>query len=60
MDQGSDAQDADARRLRRNLPDYIQPHLGALAVGEVDTATVRQWRTKLLDGGLSANRAAKF
>lgn len=38
---------------------YIEPHLGALAVGEVGTATVRQWRTKLLDGGLSANRAAK-
>ena len=38
---------------------YIEPHLGTLAVGEIGTATVRQWRTKLLDDGMSTNRAAK-
>jgi hypothetical protein len=38
---------------------YIGPDLGTLAVGEIGTATVRQWRTKLLDGGVSGNRAAK-
>ena len=38
---------------------HIDPHLGALAVGDVGTATVRQWRTKLLDDGMSGNRAAK-
>jgi integrase len=38
---------------------HIEPHLGALAVREIGTATVRQWRTTLLDGGMSPNRAAK-
>jgi site-specific recombinase XerD len=38
---------------------HIEPHLGALAVGKIGTSTVRQWRTTLLDGGMSANRAAK-
>lgn len=38
---------------------HIEPHLGSLAVGEIGTATVRSWRTTLLDGGMSVNRAAK-
>lgn len=38
---------------------HIDPHLGALAVGDIGTATVRQWRATLLDGGMSGNRAAK-
>ncbi len=39
--------------------DHVEPHLGALAVGEISTATVRHWRTTLLDGGMTGNRAAK-
>jgi integrase len=38
---------------------HIEPHLGAMSVGEIDPATVRRWRTTLLDGGMSGNRAAK-
>lgn len=38
---------------------YVEPHLAALPVGDLGTATVRQWRTRLLDDGMSANRAAK-
>ncbi len=38
---------------------HIEPHLGALAVGDVGTAAIRQWRAQLLDGGMSGNRAAK-
>ena len=38
---------------------YVEPHLGSLAVGDIGTATVRQWRTRLLDDGMSANRTAK-
>jgi integrase len=30
-----------------------------MAVGDIGTAAVRQWRTRLLDGGMSGNRAAK-
>jgi integrase len=38
---------------------HIDPHRGALAVGEISTATVRRWRAQLLDGGIGENRAAK-
>jgi integrase len=38
---------------------HIDPHLGALAVGDIGTATVRQWRAELLDNGMGENRAAK-
>jgi integrase len=38
---------------------HITPTLGALAVGEITTATVRRWRADLLDGGMGGNRAAK-
>lgn len=39
---------------------YIGPALGAMAVGEISTATVRGWRADLLDAGMGANRAAKI
>jgi hypothetical protein len=38
---------------------YVELHLGSVAVCDIGTATVRQWRTRLLDGGMSGNRAAK-
>jgi hypothetical protein len=38
---------------------YIGPTLGAQAVGEISTATVRGWRADLLNAGMGANRAAK-
>lgn len=38
---------------------HIEPQLGAMAVGEIGTDTVRRWRTGLLDAGMSGNRAAK-
>jgi integrase len=38
---------------------HLDPHLGALPVGEIGTSTVRQWRAQLLDGGMGENRAAK-
>jgi hypothetical protein len=38
---------------------HIEPHLGPLAVGEIGTATVRQWRAQLLDQGMGENRATR-
>jgi integrase len=38
---------------------YIEPHLGRVAVSDIGTATVRRWRTRLLDEGMAGNRAAK-
>jgi hypothetical protein len=38
---------------------HIDPHLGALPVGEIGTSAVRQWRAQLLDAGMGENRAAK-
>lgn len=38
---------------------HIDPHLGAVPVGEIGTATVRQWRAQLLDNGMGDSRAAK-
>jgi integrase len=38
---------------------HIAPTLGTLAVGEITTAAVREWRADLLDAGMGGNRAAK-
>lgn len=38
---------------------HIEPKLGRMAVGEIGTATVRQWRAELLDAGMTQGRAAK-
>jgi integrase len=38
---------------------YVDPRLGSMAVGDIGTPRVRQWRAQLLDDGMSVNRAAK-
>lgn len=38
---------------------HIDPHLGHVALGDIDAARVRSWRTKLLDSGVSATMTAK-
>jgi hypothetical protein len=38
---------------------YIEPSLGSVAIGDIDTARVRAWRAGLLDSGVSASMAAK-
>lgn len=43
-------------RLLRN---QIGPHLGAVSVGDIKTSMVREWRTALLDSGVSASVTAK-
>ncbi|WP_231328668.1 tyrosine-type recombinase/integrase [Actinomadura graeca] len=43
-------------RLLRNL---IGPHLGGVSVGDITTSMVREWRTVLLDSGISASVTAK-
>ncbi|MDW5330802.1 site-specific integrase [Plantactinospora sp. KLBMP9567] len=50
-------------RTRENYEDlfrlHIRPHLGGLALGAVKPATIRSWRSKLLDGGTSEPQAVK-
>lgn len=41
------------------LRKYIAPHLGGVQLGKLSTSMVREWRTKLLDSGVSATMAAK-
>ncbi|MFV2216422.1 tyrosine-type recombinase/integrase [Actinomadura sp. LOL_016] len=41
------------------LRKYIAPHLGGVQLGKLSTSMVREWRTKLLDAGVSATMAAK-
>jgi integrase len=43
-------------RLLRN---HIGPYLGAVSVGDITTSMVREWRTALLDSGVSASVTAK-
>ncbi len=41
------------------LGKHVTPYLGGVPVGKLDTATVREWRTKLLANGVSETMAAK-
>ncbi|MGH3487203.1 MAG: tyrosine-type recombinase/integrase [Actinopolymorphaceae bacterium] len=41
------------------LANHIRPHLGGVPLGRLDTPLIREWRAKLLAGGVSANVAAK-
>jgi integrase len=41
------------------LRKYIEPGLGGVPVGKLDTPTIRQWRADLLDSGKSASVTAK-
>ncbi|GAB3912881.1 tyrosine recombinase XerC [Kibdelosporangium lantanae] len=41
------------------LAKHIVPHLGGLELGKLTTAVVRQWRTGLLDQGISTSITAK-
>jgi hypothetical protein len=38
---------------------HIAPHLGAVQLGKLSTAMIREWRTTLLGTGVSATMAAK-
>jgi integrase len=41
------------------LKKHIAPHLGAVQLGKLSTSMIREWRTTLLDSGVSATMAAK-
>ncbi|MFG1997920.1 tyrosine-type recombinase/integrase [Spirillospora sp. NPDC048911] len=41
------------------LKRYIDPHLGGVPLGKLSTSMIREWRTTLLDSGVSATMAAK-
>ncbi|WP_433465923.1 tyrosine-type recombinase/integrase [Spirillospora sp. CA-128828] len=41
------------------LKKHIAPHLGAVQLGKLSTAMVRDWRSALLDAGVSPSMAAK-
>lgn len=41
------------------LKRYIAPHLGGVPLGKVSTAMIREWRSTLLDAGVSATMTAK-
>jgi integrase len=41
------------------LGKYIAPHLGKVELRKISTQMIREWRTKLLDGGVSATMTAK-
>ncbi|MFI0448026.1 hypothetical protein [Actinomadura sp. 6N118] len=41
------------------LKRYIDPHLGGVSLGKLSTSMIREWRTALLDSGVSATMAAK-
>ena len=47
--------DVDRSLIRRHLA----PTLGRVALGQLDTATVREWRAGLLEAGVSATMVAK-
>jgi integrase len=38
---------------------YIAPHLGGVQLGKLSTQMIREWRTKLLDAGVSEIQTAK-
>jgi integrase-like protein len=38
---------------------HIDPHLGGVPLGRLSTPMVREWRAKLLNGGVSVSMAAK-
>jgi integrase len=38
---------------------HIAPALGQIPLGQLDTATVREWRAELIDAGVSATMVAK-
>jgi integrase len=38
---------------------HIEPYLGSVGLGDLDTGRVRQWRSRLLDKGVSATVTAK-
>src|SRR5690606_32379723 len=38
---------------------YIVPHLGAVPLGKLSTAMIREWRSTLLASGVSATMTAK-
>jgi hypothetical protein len=38
---------------------HIKPYLGPRAIGDIEAARVRAWRSKLLDSGVSATVTAK-
>jgi len=44
---------------RWTLGKHIAPYLGAVPIGKLDTPMIREWRTKLLAGGVSPTMAAK-
>lgn len=44
---------------RRLLRRHIEPHFGSTSVGDITSGMVREWRTTLLDGGVSASVTAK-
>jgi integrase len=52
-----------APRTRENYEDlyrlHIRPHLGHLMIGSIKPATIRSWRTRLLDGGTREPQAVK-
>lgn len=41
------------------LKKHIAPHLGAVQLSKLSTSMIREWRTTLLDSGVSATMAAK-
>ncbi|WP_026412712.1 tyrosine-type recombinase/integrase [Actinomadura oligospora] len=41
------------------LNKYIAPHLGSVQLGKLSTSMIREWRSKLLNAGVSATMAAK-
>lgn len=41
------------------LGKYVTPHLGAVELGRLDTAMIRDWRSKLLGNGVSLSMTAK-
>lgn len=41
------------------LGKHITPHFGNVPIGKITTQAVRQWRAKLISGGVSATMAAK-
>ena len=41
------------------LKKHIAPHLGAVPIGKLSTAMIREWRADLLDNGVSVSVAAK-
>jgi integrase len=41
------------------LKRYIQPHLGGMPIGKVDTAAIREWRVLLLGNSVGPSEVAK-